>query len=72
MHRQVMDTKIHNFSLRGAALPQVTLPVVLRTLHKSVSSKADLFRSIGHDSVELLVIICIPLDLSDYVSQGFA
>ena len=25
MHRQVMDTKIHNFSLRGAALPQVTL-----------------------------------------------
>ena len=25
MHRQDMDTKIHNFSLRGAALPQVTL-----------------------------------------------
>ena len=29
MHRQVMDTKIHNFSLRGAALPQVTLLVLL-------------------------------------------
>ena len=25
MHRQVMDTKIHNFSLREAGLPQVTL-----------------------------------------------
>ena len=25
MHRQVMDTKIHNFSLKGAGLPQVTL-----------------------------------------------
>ena len=27
MHRQVMDTEIHNLSLRGAALPQVTLRV---------------------------------------------
>ena len=25
MHRQVIDTKIHNFSLRGATLPHVTL-----------------------------------------------
>ena len=25
MHRQFMDTKIHNFSVRGTGLPQVTL-----------------------------------------------
>ena len=28
MHRQAMDKKIHNFSLRGAALPQVTLYLI--------------------------------------------
>ena len=50
MHRQVMDTKINNFSLRGGGLPQVTLLllvavclrhskhcyVVLHTFDKSV------------------------------------